>query len=361
MTQKGTEIPTVRNRRRPIMRGLLLVLGLFLLGAPAVSAAVPNPGWPGKCPLRLVIVVDLSTSMDPNLPQVKQSTRDLIDALRGAPNQVAVVAFGAAAAVAIPMGDVSDEDNRARMKDSVDTIALLPGDGGGTNWEFALTTAATLDPDVVVLLTDGQPTAHGDPYSQAGLADDANNVSAAVTVADEMRTEGVRVVGLGIGLTDEFTANLAEVSGPISGDDYYQTGSDADGLLSRLYDIASKACGLPVAALPQPEGANIPIAAIVGAVVGAMLLAILVGYLLSRRKSVTVATTLKSVKLADPTIKRPASPKVPNLSSRTIDRSATSDRSSDTQPNGPPRAPRARDLSWLHESDPPSQRGADDL
>jgi hypothetical protein len=233
------------------------------------------------------------------------------------------------------------------MKDAVDTVELLPGDGGGTNWEFALETAATLQPDVVLLLTDGQPTAHGDPYSSVGVVDDKTDPSAAVTAAvlaaDSMRASGVRLVGLGIGLTPNFIANLAEVTGPTPDDDYYETGSDASGLLSRLYDVASKSCGIPVAALPQPVGGTIPVAAIVGIVVALALLAVLGGYLLSKRKSAAVATTIKSSKLPDPTIQRAYVPP----------RSLLQNTPPERPPNPPARTARHLSTARLHPDDPP--------
>jgi len=218
---------------------------------------------------------------------------------------------------------------------------------GGTNWEFALETAATLQPDVVLLLTDGQPTAHGDPYSSAGVVDDRTDPSAAVTAAvlaaDSMRVNGVRLVGLGIGLTSNFISNLAEVTGPTPDDDYYETGSDASGLLSRLYDVASKSCGIPVAALPQPEGGNVPVAAIVAGIVGLLLLAVLGGYLLSRRKSAAVATTMKSSKLPDPTIKRTYVPPRSLLQETPLER----------PPSPPVRTTRHLSKARLRPEDPP--------
>jgi len=130
---RGVDVLLQRgNCPRLFVVGLLLGILATLFGATPTGATEPNPAWPGACPIRLAVVVDLSTSMDANLPQVRKSTRDMIDALRGAPNQVAVVAFGAGAAVSIPMADVSNEDTRQQMKDAVDTIELLPGDGGGT-------------------------------------------------------------------------------------------------------------------------------------------------------------------------------------------------------------------------------------
>lgn len=268
-------------------RGALIGLAVALLllaGAGPASAAAPNPTWPSRCPQRIVVVLDLSTSIGPNLPAVKKSASDLVDALRGAPNQVGVVTFGSEATVAIPMLNAGDDVQRQRLKDEVGDVGLLPGDGGGTNWEVALTTAASLKPDVVLFLTDGEPTAHGDPFSAAGVVQDSDDLAAAVRVADSMRRGGTRIVGVGMGLLPQSVPNLVEVTGPVDGDDYYETSANTDGLLNRLYDIASKTCGIPVAALPQPEAGSFPVLPVVGGILAAALLAVIGGYIKSRRK-----------------------------------------------------------------------------
>lgn len=290
---------------RPFVR--LLLVGPWLLCTMLVGAgsalAVPNPAWPAQCPQRLAIVLDISTSMESNLGQVKDSAADLVDSLRGSANQVSVVTFGSVANVTIPLTDVGDDENRSALKDRVDAVELLLGNEGGTNWEAAFSAAAQLSPSIVVFITDGQPTARGVAVP-TGADGDAANLDAAVQVADAMRTAGVRIVGIGIGLLPNYLPNLVEVTGPTVNDDYYETGATADGLLDKLYDIASKACGIPVAALPQPEGRDLPVLAIIGGVIAAALLAVVAGYLLSRHRSSVTPSLMpqKSGAIANPTI-----------------------------------------------------------
>jgi len=121
------------------------------------------------------------------------------------------------------------------------------------------------------------------------------------------------VVGIGIGLLPQYLPNLAEVTGPTANDDYYQTGTTADGLLDKLYDIASKTCGIPVAALPQPQGADLPVMMIVGGVIAAALLAAIAGYFFSRRRSgdAPAVAPRKSGAIANPTIGWDEIPAVP--------------------------------------------------
>lgn len=269
---------------RRLLGPLIVAAGLLGLAAPA-SAEAPNPPWPGRCPQKIVMVLDLSSSIGAHLPEVKQAATDLVEALRAAPNELAVVVFGSAATVAIPLLDASDDGRRAQLKDMVEDVQLLSGDGGGTNWEAALRVSRSLDPDLVLLLTDGEPTVHGDPYDATGLRQGPDDLTPAVRVADAMKAEGTRIVGLGVGLTEAGLANLVAVTGPVEGEDHYRTTATTQALLDRLYDIAGKACGIPVAALPQPEGGTFPLFEVLAGAVAAVLLAVVVGWLLSRRNA----------------------------------------------------------------------------
>lgn len=239
-------------------------------------AGSPNPPWPQQCPLRIALVVDLSDSMEPHLDAVEQSVGELVEALGaealdGVPNEVAVVIFGSGADVAVPMTDVSDDDIRGQVSD-------LGTTRGSTNWEAALTAARGLQPDVVVLLSDGEP----------------DSLGPAVDAANALKSDGTRVVGLGIGLHSSSVGNLVAVTGPAAGDDFYQTSSS--GLLDNLFEVASKACGMQVGPVPPPPvpqpaspappaPGSFPLIPVIIAGVAAVLAAVVGGILLSRRRS----------------------------------------------------------------------------
>jgi hypothetical protein len=281
---------------------LVTICVAVLLARPLTAQAdTPNPPWRQHCPQRIALVVDLSESMKPNLDAVKQSARNLIDALRGAPNEVTVVTLGTNAVVAVPAGNVGANDERKRIKEKVNDLDVLTGNLGGTNWDAALTTVRVLQPDVVILLTDGQPTAHGQPATAGSGPLDPENLASAVRAADALKSSGTRIVGLGVGLPPENVGNLAAVTGPRVGDDFYQT--DTSGLLNKLYDIASKTCGIPVVALPQPEPGTFPLVLVIGAGVVAVIAAVGGGMLLSRlRSGTTVLPSPAARELPDPTI-----------------------------------------------------------
>lgn len=283
----------------------VLCLGLsgVVLGAEKAGAAAANPPWSGQCPQSIVLVLDRSASMDGQMDEVHDAAKDLVDALRGAPNTVGVVSFGTAARLEREPVRVDDQDDRRRLKDLVDGLDDLEED---TNWEAALTEAARLEPQLVVLLTDGVPTVYGTP-AQYSDVDDLAPVSAAATAADRLKQGGTRVVAVQIGEYEGAAPNLAAVTGPTSGDDYYVTGVNE--LVDVLYDVARKACDVPLAALPAPEPPPFPVLPVLGG--GGLVVAATVGggVLLSRRRreaegvSATVVADQGPSALPNPTIR----------------------------------------------------------
>ncbi|WP_322752788.1 vWA domain-containing protein, partial [Frankia sp. Cas3] len=198
--------------------------------------------------------------------------------------------FESTASVAVPPTDVGGDGGRSRVKEAINRLSAS---GGSTNWDAALTLAGTLRPDVIVLVTDGMP----------------DSLGAAAQTADRIRGDGVRIVAVGVDLRAGAAVNIARVSGYVEGDDYFT--SSADNLLRQLYQIASKSCGIPVAALPQPEGGSFPLAKVIGGMLGALAVLLVAGLLLSRQRAgralqpalPTPRVTEKTVgSLADPTI-----------------------------------------------------------
>lgn len=256
---------------------------IFAMVADQNSAAaqpnVPNPPWPASCPLRLTLVVDQSSSMIARFPDVREAARNVVDALRDRKSEVSIIGFGTDAEIVSQAVDVSHEEARHELKDRIDTLAAHEGDASATNWEAALTAARDLEPDVVVLVTDGFPNVYGNPVEE-GPETDA--VAAAAAAADQLKSAGTRIAAVGVDLEQGGEANLRAITGNNAGDDYYVTGTD--GLLRQLYGIVADSCGVPIAALPRPEPPEFPWGrAILGTLAG---LALLTGaaFLLHRRR-----------------------------------------------------------------------------
>jgi Mg-chelatase subunit ChlD len=221
-----------------------------LLGPASPAAAdAPNPPWPHSCPLRVSLVLDLSGSMQPVADPLREASKDLVDSLRGSSSEVTVIGFASDAWTVAGAADVRDEDARETLKDKLDDVEVVDG---ATNWEQGLVAAEAADAQLVVMVTDGYPNAKGSPAVQ----DDVGSLKPAGTVADRMRKDGTRIVVIAMGKGAADPANLARISGPVAGDDYYL--ADASLLLHQLYDISSKACGIPVQALPQPIPNSFP-------------------------------------------------------------------------------------------------------
>lgn len=232
---------------------IVLCATVIALSAVPVAAqpGVPNPPWPARCPLRLGLIVDRSSSMSARFNDVREAASNVVDSLRDKPSEVTIIGFGSSAEVIGPSVNVSDEDSRHQLKDQIGQLTAHDGEDGATNWEAALTAVRQPRLDVVVLLTDGLPNAYGNPVREGPAA-----VDAAVAAADQLKTHGTRLVAVGIDLGPEGEQNLRVITGSGRGEDYYVT--DTAGLLRQLYGIVASSCGVPMEQLPQPEPPEFP-------------------------------------------------------------------------------------------------------
>ncbi|KAA2261290.1 VWA domain-containing protein [Solihabitans fulvus] len=280
---------------------LLLSTGLCVSRSTVAVAQVANPAWPSQCPLKLALMVDQSTSMTPRFDAVRDAARNVVDALRDKHSEVTLIGFGSGATVVTPLVDVADTSARDRLKNSVDDLGPLSGWDGGTNWEAALTTVRKMSVNVAVLLTDGEPTEYDTRVPGVG-GEAEMPLAAAVVAADQLKASGTRLVAVGIELDAGAADNLAKITGPVQGQDYYP--SDLTNLLHQLYAVIASACGVPVSTLPAPEPPSFPLARTVLGALAVLCLAALVGFLLHRRRRVAVPKTSgpTPIRVVDPTI-----------------------------------------------------------
>lgn len=209
---------------------------------------------------------------------VREAARNVVDSLRDKRSEVSIIGFGTNADVISRDVDVSDDDARHELKDRIDALDALENDDGATNWEAALAKARTLELDVVILVTDGIPNAHGNPVQP----DDIGAITAATAVADQLKNDGTRIAAVGIDLDSAGEANLRDITGSARDNDYYVT--DTTGLLRQLYGIVASSCGVPIAALPQPEPPEFPwVPTLLGAL-GGLALLMFAAFLLHRRR-----------------------------------------------------------------------------
>lgn len=182
-----------------------------------------NPDVEG-CGLNVALIFDTSGSInDTELDQMKSAANGFVTALSGTPSQIALYNFDDSASQVqgfLPASDASIPTN----------INGIDGDGF-TNWEAAFNLVAGDGAELAIILTDGNPTTH----DTSGYTD----LGAGILGANVVKTEGTRIVGVGIG-GDLDTGNLQKISGPTENDDWYQTGFDSLG--TTLAGIALKQC-----------------------------------------------------------------------------------------------------------------------
>jgi len=262
----------------------LLIFAVFaaamLMASPVAAAQdVTNPPWPKRCPLKIGLLVDQSDSMSARFEEVREATSNVIDALRDKPSQVTIVGFGTIARTVRAGVEVSRSDDRHDLKDAIEELDTGDSTGGATNWDAAFSAVEPLALDVVVLITDGMPTAYGNPP----LDSPEQPLAVATATANRLKAAGTRVVAVGIDLRSGADSNLKSITGSQADQDYF-TGEQSS-LLRRLYDIVASACGVPQEALPRPEPGVIPWNEIgLALLVGLPLLALMAFWLHRRRR-----------------------------------------------------------------------------
>ena len=182
-----------------------------------ISSAYPNPPMPKKCGLKVAIVADLSTSLsyaDYNgFDASKSAAKQLAKSLQGTPTEVGIYSFADRAAnnsggpqpVDGPNGELNPQITSAI--DSWKSGSV----GGATNWEAALKQVQDNKYDVVYFITDGMPTSDNSNWQNSLIEKDRNgfnfgafvqetSLNRAVIAADELKSQGTRIVPLMVDL-----------------------------------------------------------------------------------------------------------------------------------------------------------------
>ncbi len=181
-----------------------------------------NPVLPSTCGLRVGLVLDLSGSTSGALPQLKQAANTFVDSLVGTPSSMSLFSFSYdspadGATQNFPtLTPVSTQGQADAFKARYANWSA----GGGTNWDRGLAVAAEAANrfDVVVVITDGNPTNYGSPRQGSGSFNRIREVENGIFSANAIKAEAARVLGFGVG--DAITAdsnaglNLRAISGP---------------------------------------------------------------------------------------------------------------------------------------------------
>ena len=207
-----------------------------------------NPAFLNECGINIGLVMDLSNSIsDAELLQMKTSAKAFVTALQGTPSSVGGYTFATEAPAGgnsdLGLTSVSGVAGADTARSWIDNRTKPGGGGGGTNWDAGLrqVVAGVGNYDVVVFLTDGNPTFYGDPQS-GGTGSDTTfrEIEEGVFSVNAVKAANanLKMVGVAIG-SDASTDNIAAISGPIPDDDYYLAANFVD-LQNKLQQIASQ-------------------------------------------------------------------------------------------------------------------------
>ncbi|MFJ3668929.1 hypothetical protein ACIPSE_21020 [Streptomyces sp. NPDC090106] len=225
----------------------------FLASAGVWQNSRVNPELPENCGLDVALVLDLSASVGSALPNLKAAADKFTDALTGTPSRLALFSFDrdspSTGTTNHPdLTSVSTTAGGTAFKDRYADWTL----GSGTNWDQGLNAVAEAAPvyDLVVVLTDGNPTRWGKPYTGNGSKTNFADTEGGIFSANAVKKQGSRVVavGVGSGVEGDSVLNLRAVSGteaftgtnPVTAD-YYQT-DDFAAAGTALHDIALTHC-----------------------------------------------------------------------------------------------------------------------
>nr|BEK70880.1 hypothetical protein KPHV_81070 [Kitasatospora purpeofusca] len=213
-----------------------------------------NPVPTAGCGLDVAVVLDLSASVGSALPQLKAATDTFTDALTGTPSRMALFSFDQAS----PASSVDANHPELRpvsTKAGADAFKKQYAGwtlGKGTNWDKGLGAVASAVQryEVVVVVTDGNPTRFGEEAEGDGSRTHFRDVENGIFAANAVKATGARVIALGVGKGVEGVSglNLRALSGPALYDgsnvtraDYFQT-VDFQAAGRDLHDLALARC-----------------------------------------------------------------------------------------------------------------------
>lgn len=231
----------------------MLDTGVLAPSASGGTWAVSRTNPPlSKCGIDVALVADLSNSVTrdaADLLALKTAASGFVDVLNGASaaSRVALFTFATntPADNNIANAPALRPANDAGLKTDIASWQATDQPLGATNWDavFRAVAAAGTTYDVVVMLTDGNPTVFG-TTTVGGDGDHTRfrEIEAAVFSANAIKATGkTRIVGVGVGLAPLAQVNLAAISGPTQSFDYFLP-TDYAVAGKALADLATAGC-----------------------------------------------------------------------------------------------------------------------
>ena len=170
-----------------------------------------------QCGIDIAMVLDVSGSIGraPSSPSIYQdAANQFITALDGTPTTLTrIVKFSDGATVVNPGNfPINLQTDAADAHTEIDGV--YSSVGGGTNWDATLKAMAGSGADVVVMVTDGNPTTWDGSPNGGGGDITLNDLAAGIASANSLKVEST-IIAVGVGNPPAVTAtNLAAISGP---------------------------------------------------------------------------------------------------------------------------------------------------
>ena len=243
-----------------------------LVNGVRVSAPAPNPNLKSQCGLNVMLILDKSGSIASSgaTEQVRAAARAFLTSLSGTGSRVSIIDFSTSASRPIDYTTVTPQ-TIANVFNPYLVNQYKPS--GWTNWEdaFQLTREANQAgpvADLVVFITDGDPTARNNPPGQpvTGLPEgEAYALQKAATQADLVKSQGSHIFAIGVGAavtTPSSAARLTAISGPHQypdtafGSADYTLVTDFADLEASLRQIATELCQASVTLTKQVDEAD---------------------------------------------------------------------------------------------------------
>ena len=229
-----------------------------------------NPSLPSRCGLNVALVLDLSGSVSSSLPDLKTAAKTFTNSLVGTPSQLALFTFSNTAPAPgtnnqnRPITPVSTQAGANTVNGWIDGLSA----GGTTNWDQGLfqVAASASHFDVAVVITDGNPTAYGNPTQGPGSFTRFREVENGIFSANAVKAKSTRMIAVGVGSGVSGAAdNLEAISGVTRNSDFYQS-SDYTAAGNALRALALGACQGTISVIKQVVPSTAPPGTTTGAV-----------------------------------------------------------------------------------------------
>lgn len=222
------------------------------------------------CGTNILLVLDRSGSIEPYRTQYEAAAKQFVASLNGTPTQIGIISFnnavnsyqpaqGSSSFYQSPLS-LANAGSAATLNGVIEDIYDSPN--SLTNWDGVLQAAAqaksftadantgqTTNPDMVVFITDGNPTTS--EVSTSNANEDLINLTSGMASANLVKNQASRAgtklkllaIGVGNGVTVD---NLKVVSGPDEGVDGDYATPTVQQLNAFLTELAAAQCGARV-------------------------------------------------------------------------------------------------------------------